>query len=147
MRTKLVLVAATVGLVVSAGVPGAGADNPGLWARLSGANEVGGGDPDGRGRIEIYEENGQACFWLTWRDIGAPTAAHIHKGKRGQNGPIVHTLYSGPAISRGRSIERCTNDYDPDVAAAVLANPSDYYVNIHNRAYPDGAVRGQLQAG
>jgi hypothetical protein len=147
MRTKLVLVAATVGLVVTAGIPGAGADDPGPRARLSGANEVGGGDPDGRGKIDIYEEHGQACFTLTWRNIGAPTAAHIHKGVRGKNGPVVHTFYSGRPITDSRRLERCTSDYDADLAAAVLANPSDYYVNVHNREYPDGAIRGQLEGG
>jgi len=27
---------------------------------------------------------------------------------------------------------------------AIAANPSGYYVNIHNKQYPGGAVRAQL---
>ncbi len=28
--------------------------------------------------------------------------------------------------------------------AEILANPSAYYVNVHNAEFPSGAIRGQL---
>ena len=31
------------------------------------------------------------------------------------------------------------------VVADILANPEDYYVNVHNAEFPSGAIRGQLQ--
>ncbi len=31
-----------------------------------------------------------------------------------------------------------------DVIAAIRANPSNYYVNVHTTDFPDGAIRGQL---
>jgi hypothetical protein len=35
----------------------------------------------------------------------------------------------------------------PTVAQGIAADPSGYYVNIHNNQFPGGAVRGQLAAG
>jgi hypothetical protein len=33
---------------------------------------------------------------------------------------------------------------DPELVADIAANPSEYYVNVHNKPYPAGAIRGQL---
>ncbi len=33
---------------------------------------------------------------------------------------------------------------DPAVLAQIEANPSGYYVNLHNARFPGGAIRGQL---
>jgi hypothetical protein len=146
-RTWLSLfIGLTLALVAIGGASGAGAqDSTELVARLSGANErPGPGDPGGTGRVWLYADNGQACYTITWRDIGAPNAAHIHKGAAGVAGPVVATLFN--TQQSGRRAEYCTSDYDPDVAAAVIAHPSDYYVNLHNDEYPGGAIRGQLRA-
>jgi hypothetical protein len=37
----------------------------------------------------------------------------------------------------------CTSA-DPDLVGNIAANPWEYYVNVHNVPYPDGATRGQL---
>ncbi len=76
-------------------------------------------------------------------------AAHIHKGKAGENGPVVANLawpQDGQAAdcldARLRPAQFPGGD---DVVADILANPGDYYVNVHNTVYPGGAVRGQLR--
>jgi hypothetical protein len=33
---------------------------------------------------------------------------------------------------------------DKDKIKHVMQNPANYYVNVHNAEFPDGAVRGQL---
>jgi len=63
-------------------------------ADMNGANEPGGGDPDGSGiaRVETNDTLNTVCTDLEVRDIGIVTAAHIHRGGAGVNGPPVVTL-------------------------------------------------------
>ena len=43
----------------------------------------------------------------------------------------------------GRETDTCLN-IDPALARRIMANPASFYVNVHNAAYPNGAVRGPL---
>jgi hypothetical protein len=63
-------------------------------AQMTGAAEPGGGDPDGAGlaRVEINDTTNTICTDLEVRQIGTATAAHIHRGAPGVNGPPVVTL-------------------------------------------------------
>jgi hypothetical protein len=114
-----------------------------LAATMSGAQEAPGpGDPDGTGTARIVVNSGQrrVCFELTVNSIDPATAAHIHVGAPGQAGPVVVPL--NPPPTSGQS-QGCV-DVDRDLARAIRANPGQYYVNVHNTQYPNGAVRGQL---
>ncbi|MDP8962133.1 MAG: CHRD domain-containing protein, partial [Actinomycetota bacterium] len=67
--------------------------------------------------------------------------AHIHEGEAGTAGPAVIPLEppkEGP-------VDTCA-EADPAVVQRVIANPSGFYVNVHNQEFPGGAVRGQLQS-
>lgn len=95
----------------------------------------------GTATVTIDAAAGQLCYDLTWSpQVGAPSAAHIHKGPAGTSGPIVVILNEPP------SPKACVMAAGP-VLQAIAADPNGYYVNIHSNAYPGGAVRGQLQAG
>ena len=101
------------------------------------------GDPDGTGTavIRIRPNDGQVCFRLTVQNITLPAVgAHIHRGARGSAGPIVVQLTSPGA---GGSSSGCTAT-PRDVIDAILAQPAQYYVNVHTTDYPAGAVRAQL---
>lgn len=116
-----------------------------LSATLSGANEVNAqgvrnqGDPDGTGSFSgrLVPGQGQLCYTLTSSGIDAPTMAHIHTGAAGVNGPVF------VALSELATGEHCIA-VDKEKATALVAKSQDFYVNIHNAAFPGGAVRGQL---
>jgi hypothetical protein len=112
--------------------------------RMTGDQEVPGpGDPDaiGRSRITLYTDLDIVCWRTQVAHLDLPgTASHIHEGEAGVGGGIVVTL-AAPDTS-GKS-QGCTLT-DPDIMAAIIANPAGYYVNVHNTPYLGGAVRGQL---
>ena len=114
-----------------------------LQTSLTGAAEVPGpGDTDGRGTATVTVNPGQKriCYKLSVTNIAPATAAHIHEGARTVAGPVVVSL-GAPNASGMRS--GCVT-VTRALALEILKDPGDYYVNVHNPAFPSGAVRGQL---
>lgn len=113
-----------------------------LSATLTGAEEVPGpGDPDGSGEVfmTLNHGQGQICYQLSVSDIAPATAAHIHVGAAGVPGPVIVGLVAPTA---GDS-SACAS-VDRDLIKAIMHDPANYYVNVHNAPFPAGAVRGQL---
>lgn len=113
-----------------------------LYANLTGEAEINPeGDPDGSGtaRVTVNPGKNQVCWEITVKDIATATAAHIHEGNASSEGGVVLGL---TAPASGTSSGCAT--VSADLAKALLNTPSDYYVNVHNAAFPDGAIRGQL---
>lgn len=123
------------------------------------------GDPAGRGEFYAFgidENRYTLCYNLQVKHIdelslapGNGRAAHIHRGKAGENGPIVANI----AWPQGGESADCLNGLTQParfmlsnttfadaegLIADILANPQNYYANVHNTKYPSGAVRGQL---
>jgi hypothetical protein len=112
-----------------------------LQTELSGEEEVPGpGDPDGSGSATIVViPPDTICYRLTAEGIEPATAAHIHQGPPGVAGPVVLPLEPPTSgVSGG-----CT-EADPALVSGLQENPDEYYVNVHNEEYPEGAIRGQL---
>ena len=164
MRTRLI--AAVVSSLVLAGsvlvglggspVDARPADRAPTFAigvvRLDGAQEVPPADPDGRGTFAYIAVHDRICYVLTARRIEPATLAHIHAGPRGVNGGIVVMLI---APTRGFSADciRAQPDTTPNTMevltqselAAIIADPTQFYANVHNDPFPGGAIRGQLR--
>lgn len=138
-RFSVVAVAATLALLMLAG-PVLAAPVVSLDANLTGEKEVPGpGDPNGTGEADLIVSRTQVCYFLKVEKIRKPLAAHIHRGGRNVAGPVVVTLKApGDGFSSG--CERISRS----LSRGLRNNPSHYYVNVHNRPFPDGAIRGQL---
>jgi hypothetical protein len=95
----------------------------------------------GAAHLLLNPERQTICFVIIVEDIHLPaTAAHIHRGAAGINGPIVVNLR--PPNAAGLSTG-CTH-VPRKLIVAIMQHSVDYYVNVHNMPYPKGAVRGQL---
>jgi len=115
-----------------------------IAATLTGAAEVPGpGDPNGAGLFEARVNPGteRICYTLAASSIDQATAAHIHVGGPSVAGDVVLTLDTPDGDDDDS--EDC-QDIDRGLAQALIQNTSDYYVNVHNAAFPNGAIRGQL---
>lgn len=120
-----------------------------LTAALSGANEVnaagqgGVGDPDGTGsaRVTINVGQNRLCFDIDVTNVDAARRGHIHEAPAGKNGPIVVELFEAGAVPG--DLAGCVR-VERALLREIAKTPSDYYVNVHNAAFPAGAVRGQL---
>ena len=76
---------------------------------------------------------------VTTTDIQG-TAAHIHVGKPGTNGPVAVPLTkkgdTGWSVAPGAKLTD---------AQYQSYKAGDLYVNVHSAAHPDGEIRGQLK--
>jgi CHRD domain len=91
--------------------------------------------------LRFRKDAGQVCYRLHAANITLPAlAAHIHKGAAGTNGPVV-VPFTAPGAN-GES-----SGCSPATAALIdeiLGGPSGFYVNVHTKEHPAGAIRAQL---
>ena len=137
----------------------AGHENTVLESALDGRAEVGpdnriAGDPNGAGEVYVFGIDGDPetlCYVLTVDKIEPATAAHIHKAGAGENGDVVVNLAApgdgnaADCLSEDETLPSGAAAFPGDTTVAeILADPEEYYVNVHNADYPGGALRGQL---
>jgi len=139
LTVKLVLAIAAVVLAgcssMPAWMPGSGA----IKVTLTGAEQVPPVSVQGSGSGSFrVAEDGTITGSVTTKDVQG-TMAHIHRGAKGANGPVIVPLdkngdtYTAPA---GRKL---TAEQINDLKAGNL------YVNVHTNRNKGGEVRAQLQ--
>ena len=119
---------------------------PTLKATLTGSGESpanGAANGIGTAVVTLDTARSQVCWTVNVAGISLPAlASHIHKGAAGVEGPVVIPFNAPGAYG---TTSGCATA-DPALIADILANPSGYYVNVHTKEFPGGAVRGQLGA-
>jgi glucose/arabinose dehydrogenase len=128
-------------------------------AELTGAEEVPAVTTEARAvvRVELIANDRLQVTLQATRAIENVTAAHIHLGGFGQNGPVAALLFEaspGQSFARGDRIARielsdadvvARPGFDPTVAnLAERIRQGRAYVNVHTTAHPAGEIRGQL---
>ncbi len=108
-------------------------------ATLLGTNEVPAvaSTYTGMATITIDPDTNQVCVTATLNNPPSDPVIldHIHMGAAGVAGGVV--------INFNNNLDTCVAG-DPNVVAAVIANPAGYYFNVHTTTFQGGAARGQL---
>ena len=150
---KTAALAVMMAAVAALGPSGALADEKAatFTIQLSGAAEVCptapgtcGGPGTGTATITIDRNAQTVCYSITTQNVALPLlAAHIHEAPVGVAGPVVVPLFTSPVNSAATS--GCVTDVNKNLLKDILRHPEEYYVNVHNAPFPNGAVRGQLR--
>jgi hypothetical protein len=100
-------------------------------------------EPNAKGTavLRIRKDAGMICYRLHVENVTLPTtAAHIHRGGAGVNGPVV-VPFTAPGADGNSS--GCA-PADAALIDEILGNPPGFYVNVHTKEHPAGAIRSQL---
>jgi hypothetical protein len=118
---------------------------------LSGAQVPGGGDPGGRARatLRLDPEMELVCLTAHWDGLaGDVTGLHVHRAPAGETGPHHIELLNDEKLAGARNqVEFCVHpEGSADALQEVVDDPDGFYLNVHSTAYPNGAIRGQLDS-
>jgi hypothetical protein len=96
-------------------------------------------------------------YWVVVEDLEDATAAHIHWGEPGDEGPVAATLFVAtdafPGVEDGllAAGTLLADDLEGPFAEATIADLAQVmlqggtYVNVHTEDYPFGEIRGQIR--
>ena len=157
MKKILLQISVVLVTILFAGFAVAAGDGD-FKAKLTGDESVPAVTTKAKGKAVFHKVNDgkEISYKLTVTDLANVTAAHIHAGKKGEDGPPVAGLFAGPKKSgqfSGVLAEGTVTDKDlmgslsgksvKDLVKMIKAG--DAYVNVHTDKYPGGELRGQIK--
>lgn len=97
----------------------------------------------GSGAVSVNSTGTQALVSMNWAGLsGTTTAAHVHSGRSGVNGPVICNFNLGGQPASGTMTDFLCS-FSP--AQITALRQGQLYLNIHTAANPGGEVRGQVQ--
>jgi len=128
----------------------------GFKAMLSGAEVVPAVQTKAKGEatFELRKDGKELYYKIMASDIEGISAAHIHKGKKGENGPPLALLKVTKNAAKGSEVvakgEIEKKDLMTSLSGKSVADllkeleTGDTYVNVHTAKAPEGEIRGQI---
>jgi hypothetical protein len=126
-------------------------------AKLSGSESVPAVETMAKGEatFTLMKDGKALSYYVTVSDIENVTAAHLHLGKKGENGPPVALItnekkagkFSG-TLAEGTITEK---ELMGSLAGKSLKHlvkqikKGNVYLNVHTDKYPNGELRGQIK--
>lgn len=126
-------------------------------AKLSPKHEVPSNKAKSSGKAEfkLSEDGKELSYKLQVKNITDTTAAHIHTGKKGENGPPIVGLFSGGKKGKFSGVLSEGKISETDLMGSLSGKPldelvtllksGDTYVNVHTEGNPGGEIRGQIK--
>ena len=89
---------------------------------------------------------GSATFSVTLANVDLTTLGghHIHQAPATTNGSIVIDFGDPDTIRSGSVLSGTVTGLTAATITNIFATPGNFYYNVHNGAFPGGAVRDQL---
>jgi hypothetical protein len=127
-------------------------------AKLTGGEETPAVKTKAKGEavFHLVKNGREISYKLTVSEIENVTAAHIHRGKKGVEGPPLAGLFAGPkkegrfsgilaeGTLTGKDLMGSLSGKSVQDLVKVIKS-GDAYVNVHTDNYPNGEIRGQIE--